>query len=57
MAQGLVVSDKKGFSCFPYIDLCKTRNPMTGSFLAPAVKLNKLGRGPLGDAAYQKSRL
>ena len=52
MAQGLVVSDKKIFSCFPYIDLFKTCNPEAGPFLAQAVKLNKLGRGPPGDATY-----
>ena len=36
-ALGLVVSDKKFFSCFPYISLCKTCDPRAGPFLAPGV--------------------
>ena len=42
-------SDKKIFSCFPYISLCKTCDPL----VRHAYNLNKLGRGPLGDATYQ----
>ena len=58
-SQGLLVSDKKIFSCFPYISLCKTFDPGTGPFRAPGqgYNLNKLGRGPLGDATYLISRL
>ena len=48
---GLVVLDKKIFSCFPYISLCKTSDPWGGAIL------NILGRGPLGNATYQISRL
>ena len=54
--QGPVISDKKIFSHFPYISLCKTCDHR-GPFMAPGVFLNKLGRGPLGDATYQISRL
>ena len=31
----LVVSDKKIFSCFPYISLCKTYDPCVGPFFVP----------------------
>ena len=34
-ALGLVVSDKKIFSCFPIISLCNTCDPRVGPFLAP----------------------
>ena len=44
----LVVSDKKIFSLFPYISLCKTFDPQ-------GYNLNKFGRGSLGDATYQIS--
>ena len=56
-ALGLMVSDKKIFSCFSYIRLCKTCDPGAGPFLAPGDNLNRLGRGPLGDATYQISKL
>ena len=48
------------FSLYKPIDehvLCKTLIPWVGSFLAPVYNLNKLGRSPLGHAAYQISRL
>ena len=32
---GLVDSDKKSFSCFPYISLCKTCNPQGGAIFDP----------------------
>ena len=55
-ALGLVVSDKKIFSCFPYIRLCKTCDPPGwGHFWLQEYYLNKLVRGPLGDATYQMS--
>ena len=41
----------------PYISLCKTNDPKAGHFLPPAHNMNKLGRGLLGDATYQISRL
>ena len=44
------------FSCFPYISLSKTCD-LWGPFLAPGHNLNKLDRGPIGDATYQISRL
>ena len=46
-------SDKKIFSCFPYISLCKRCDPRVG----PGHDLNKLGRGLLDDATYQISML
>ena len=52
---GLVVSDKKFFSHFLYISLCKTCDPWEGPFSPMGYNLNKLGRGPLGDAKYQLS--
>ena len=56
-ALGPVVSDKI-FSRFPYINLCKTFDPWGGAIFWPmGYNMNKLGRGPLGDAAYQISRL
>ena len=51
------VSDKRIVSSFPYISLCITIVPGAGPFLAPGYFLNKLGRGPLGDAKYQISRI
>ena len=52
------VSDKKIFSCFPYIGLCNSCDPWGGAIFGPRDrKLNKLGRGSLGDASYQISRL
>ena len=36
-ALGLLVSDKKIFSLFPYISLCKTFDPEAVPFLAPGV--------------------
>ena len=48
--QGLVVSEKKIFLCFPYISLCKICD-------CQGHNLNKLGKGPLGDAAILISRL
>ena len=50
-ALGLVVLDKKIFSRCPYISHCKIVDPRGG------YNLEKLGRGPLGDATYQISRL
>ena len=44
------------FSCFPYISLCKTCDSRGGLFLTQGHYLNKLGRGPLGDATYEISR-
>ena len=46
---GLLVSDKKIFSRFLYISLCKTFNPQGGHFWPCSYNLNNLGRGPLGD--------
>ena len=50
-------SDKKIFSWSPYIRLCKTCDPGAGPFLVTEHNLYKLGRGPLGHATYQISRL
>ena len=55
-ALGLVASDKKIFSHFLYISLCKTCDPLVGTIFGPR-GLSELGRGSLGDATYQISRL
>ena len=45
------------FYAFPYISLCKTCDSQgQGNFCPEGGNLNKLGRGPLGDATYQSSR-
>ena len=49
-ALGLVVSDKI-FSCSTYISLGRAH------FWPQGHNLNNFGRGPLGDATYQISRL
>ena len=47
-----MVSDKKFFSYFPYISLCKACDPQRRSHFGPQVhNLNKRGGGPLDDAA------
>ena len=57
-ALGLVVSDKNIFSCFCYKSLCKTCDPGGRAHLWPqGQNLNKLEKGPLGNAGYQISRL
>ena len=40
------------FSRFPYKSLFKTFDPKRGHFWPKGYNLNKLGRGPLGDATY-----
>ena len=55
-ALALMVSDKKVFSCFPSISLCKTFDPK-GHYWSQGYDLSKLGRGQLGEATYQISRL
>ena len=46
------------FSCFfPILAYVKHVTPGAGPFLAQGPNLNKLGRGLLGDATYQISRL
>ena len=53
-----MVSDKKIFSYFPYISLCKAFDPPGwGHFWPKGYNLNKLGRGQLGDDTYQISML
>ena len=41
------------FHVAPYISLCKIFDPRAGLFWPQGYNLNKLGRGPLGDATYQ----
>ena len=41
------------FLRFSYISLCKSDKPQGGPFLPEGHYLNKLGRGPLGEATYQ----
>ena len=55
-ALGIVVSDKKIFSCFPYGGLCKTCDPWGRAILPNGHNLNKLGYGPLDGATNQISR-
>ena len=50
-----MVSDKKIFSCFPYIR--GGGGFGGGPFWPKGHNLSKLGRDPLGDAAYQISML
>ena len=38
----LAVSDKKIYSCFPYISLCKTCDSEVGPFLTQGYNLNNL---------------
>ena len=46
------------FSCFSYINLCKTCDTQGGTIFGPkGHNLNKLDRDLLGDATYQISRL
>ena len=52
---GFVISNKKTFSHFPYISLCKYVTTGMGHFWPKDYNLNKLGRGPLGDTKYQMS--
>ena len=42
------------FRFFPNISLCKACHSLGGAILGPK---DKSGRGPLGDATYQISRL
>ena len=50
-----MVSDKKIFSCFHYIFLCKTYDPRAEPFLAPGALhvFEKLGRDTLGGVTYK----
>ena len=48
---------RRFFYGFPYISLCKQCDPVAGNFQPQGHNLNKLGRGPLGDATYKISRL
>ena len=45
------------FHVAPYISLCKTCDPRGAHFWLQGYNLNKRGRGPLGDATYQMSKL
>ena len=47
---------QEGFFTFS-LRLVKHLTPGVGPFMAQGYNLNKLGRGPLGDATYQISRL
>ena len=50
---------REDFSCFPYITLCKICDPRGGVIFGhrEGHHLNKLSKGPLGDATYQISKL
>ena len=54
---GLYGFRQEDFTCFPYLSLCKHVTSGAGPFWPPGHNLNKLGRGTLGDATYQISRL
>ena len=56
-ALGLVVSDKKIFSWFPYSSLFKTCKPWGKSIWPQGYNLNKLGRGSLDDATTRHRAL
>ena len=44
---------RRYFHVFLYVSLCKICDPLAGHFSPQRHNLNKLGRGPLGDATYQ----
>ena len=48
---------QKIFSCFPYNAYVKHVNPRAGHYWLQGYNFNKLGRGSLGDASYQISKL
>ena len=49
---------QEDFSCFHYISLCKTHDPLGRGQVLPQVhNWNKLGRCLLDDATYQISSL
>ena len=48
------MTSEKIFSCLPYIILYRICDLGAGPFLTPVALLNKLDRGPLGDAKNQK---
>ena len=52
-----VVSDMFFFHFFPIKAYVKHLTPKRGHFWPKGYNLNKIGRGPLGDAKYQISRL
>ena len=55
-ALGLMVSDKKIFSCFSLKACVKYVTLGAGPFRPKGHNSNKIGRGPQGDATYQISR-
>ena len=56
-ALGLMVSEKI-FPCFPYVNICIACDPQgQDNFWPQGDNLNKLGRGPLGNATNQILRL
>ena len=56
-ALGPVVSDEKNFHVFPIQVYTKHVTPGLAHFWLQGHDLNKFGRGLLGDATYQISRL
>ena len=52
-----LVSDKRICHVFPYIGLRKHVTPGMSHFWLKGYNFRKLGRGLLGDASYQMSRL
>ena len=53
-----MVLEKKIFEGVPYISLCETKFALgRGQFDPGGHDLNNLGRGPLGDASRQISKL
>ena len=40
-----------------FVSMFQHVTPGTGSVLTPGASMNKLGKGPLGDATYQISKL
>ena len=56
-ALGLPVSMKKNFEIFFLCSYVPTCDPWGGPVLPQGHHMNKLGRGPLEDATYQKSKL
>ena len=59
-ALSLPVSESKIFEVFlpcSYVLTCEPPSPGAGPVLTPGDHLNKLGRGSLGDATHQISKL
>ena len=53
---GRLVPHKNNFKVFPYMRLCKTRDPWVGLFLTQIYNLNNHGRGITDEASYMPNK-